>query len=228
MNEEVLKFSKVGLAYHRNISFWSPKNWVINDLSFELYQGEVLGVIGKNGAGKSTLLRLIADIVSPNRGHIWRKPKARAQLLTLNLGFNNQLTGKDNAIMSLVIQGKSIKEAKSLLPAIEDFSELENLLHFPVSTYSSGQKARLGFAIAIQAKPDILLLDEMLGVGDIDFQKKSSKELKKIVNSEQTVVLVSHNPITLRSFCDRILWIDNGTTKSIGNCNSILDEYLQK
>ncbi|GAA6167811.1 ABC transporter ATP-binding protein [Sessilibacter corallicola] len=228
MSEKTLSFENVGLAYRRNVGFWSSKNWVINNLTFDLYKGEVLGVIGKNGAGKSTLLRLIADIVKPNQGDIWRKPKTRAQLLTLGLGFNNQLSGADNAIMSLVILGKSIKEAKSLISNIKDFSELDDLLNYPVSTYSSGEKARLGFAIAIQAKPDILLLDEMLGVGDKDFQKKSSQELKKIVNSEQTVVLVSHSNVTLKQFCHRLLWIENGTNKAIGPCDHILKEYLKK
>lgn len=227
MNKKILSFTNVGLAYTRNVSFWSKKNWVINDLTFDLYKGEVLGIVGRNGAGKSTLLRLIADIVSPNKGKIWREINTRAQLLTLNLGFNNQLSGIDNAIMSLVVQGKSIKKAKELIPQIKIFSELDDLLNYPVNTYSSGEKARLGFAIAIQAKPDILLLDEMLGVGDKNFQAKSSHELNSIVRSEQTVVLVSHNPETIKIFCDRLLWIENGYLKRSGTCEYVLNEYLK-
>ena len=223
--EVVLSFKHVGLAYRRTLNPFAEKNWVLKDVSFELVSGEVLGVIGRNGAGKSTLLRLLGDIVSPDKGEIFRRPGLRAQLLTLQLGFNNRLSGLDNAIMSLVTQGKRISEAKNLIDAVIDFAEIDDLIDHPVSTYSSGEKARLGFAIAMQATPDVLLLDEMLGVGDKEFKSKSRQALKQKVISDQTVVLVSHSANTIRDLCDRVVWIESGEVQMQGDVDSVVSAY---
>lgn len=225
MNDPILAFNDVGLAYRRNLNPFSEKNWVLKDINFELYRGEVLGVIGRNGAGKSTLLRLLADIVSPDKGSITRLQDSRSQLLTLALGFIPKLNGYDNAVMSLVTQGKTIAQARELIPEIVSFSEIGHLMGHPVSTYSSGERSRLGFAIAMNATPDILLLDEMLGVGDKEFQIKSSKALKSWVNSEQTAVLVSHSPAAILDSCQRVLWIENGHTKMIDEASKVIDAY---
>lgn len=225
MSEAVLSFNNVGLAYKRNLSPFAKKNWVLKDLSFDLYRGEVLGVIGRNGAGKSTLLRLLADIVSPDKGKIIRSEQSRSQLLTLALGFIPKLNGYDNALMSLVTQGKTIAEARALIPEIIQFSEIGHLMNYPVSTYSSGERSRLGFSIAMNASPDILLLDEMLGVGDKDFQMKSSKALKKWVNSDQTAVLVSHSSGAILESCQRVLWIEDGQIKMIGDASTVVAAY---
>lgn len=228
MKHEIMKFEEVGLAYRRSLNPFEKKNWVLKELSFQLFSGEVLGVIGKNGAGKSTLLRLLSGIISPNKGKIIRDNKLRSQLLTLNLGFIPKLSGLDNAIISLVTQGKTIKEAKRLIDAVIDFSELNDLINQPVNTYSSGERARLGFAIAMQASPDILLLDEMLGVGDKDFKIKSAKALKERINSEQTAVLVSHSAGTIKQFCERTLWIENGKIAECGPTELVLQKYNAK
>lgn len=225
MNREIMSFDNVGLAYRRNLNPLSPKNWVLKDITFQLYRGEVLGVIGYNGAGKSTLLRLLADIIAPNQGKITKEKGIRSQLLTLNLGFINKLSGLDNAIMSLVTQGKTIKEAHKLVEGVVEFSGIGHLIDHSVSTYSAGERSRLGFAIAMQATPDILLLDEMLGVGDKDFKIKSGKALRERVLSEQTVVLVSHSPSTISQFCDRVIWIEDGSIRAHGEAQAVLRKY---
>lgn len=227
MNSEIMSFHNVGLAYRRSLNPFTPKNWVLKDIDFQLYRGEVLGVIGHNGAGKSTLLRLLAGIIAPNRGRITREKGIRSQLLTLNLGFMHKLSGFDNAIMSLVTQGKTIKEAHKLIDGVIEFSGIPHLMDHSVSTYSAGERARLGFAIAMQATPDILLLDEMLGVGDKEFKVKSGKALKERVQSDQTAVLVSHSPGTIRKFCERTLWIEEGRVRALGPTDTVLEEYEQ-
>ncbi|BFM06792.1 ABC transporter ATP-binding protein [Halioxenophilus aromaticivorans] len=225
MKKPVLKFDNVSLFYKNRLGIFGAKNWVIKDLTFDLLHGEVLGVIGKNGAGKSTLLRLLADIIAPNSGRIWREENTRAQLLTLNLGFIQDLNGVDNIVLSLVSQGLPIKHAKSLIETVTDYAELAHVIRQPLRTYSAGQKARLGFAIALQATPDVLLLDEILGVGDKDFQEKSSKALAEVVQSEQTVVLVSHSSNTIEKYCQRTLWIEQGSCKMLGETSDVLDAY---
>jgi lipopolysaccharide transport system ATP-binding protein len=225
MNQKILSFHHVGIAYRRTLNPFSEKNWVLRDVSFDLYRGEVLGVVGHNGAGKSTLLRLLARIIAPNTGSVEVEKGVRSQLLTLNLGFIHKLSGYDNAIMSLVTQGKTIKEAYDLVGGVIEFSGIEHLMDYPVSTYSAGERSRLGFAIAMQATPDILLLDEMLGVGDQEFQKKSSAALRERVLSDQTAVLVSHSPSTISKFCERTLWIEGGIVRSLGPTKLVLKEY---
>ena len=227
MNREIMSFDNVGLAYRRSLNPFAEKNWVLKDINFQLYRGEVLGVIGRNGAGKSTLLRLLAGIIAPNQGRISKERGIRSQLLTLNLGFIHKLSGFDNAIMSLVTQGKTIKEAHQLIDGVTEFAGIEHLMDHSVSTYSAGERARLGFAIAMQATPDILLLDEMLGVGDKEFKVKSGKALKERVQSDQTAVLVSHSPGTIRKFCERALWIEGGRVRALGPTDAILEEYEQ-
>ncbi|WP_226661988.1 ABC transporter ATP-binding protein [Microbulbifer aggregans] len=228
MSDRMLQFENVGVAFRRRLNPFSKKQLILKDLSFDLYRGETLGVIGRNGAGKSTLLKLLADIIHPDTGKIWRAKGLRSQLLSLNLGFNKNLSGYDNTVMALVTQGMRISQAKSLVSEIAEFGEIPHLMEQPVGTYSAGERARLGFSIAIRTNPDILLLDEILGVGDKQFKERSSKELKKRVNSEQTVVLVSHSIRTLRNLCDRVMWIENGRAKILGPTKEVLDSYSQE
>ncbi|AWF81865.1 ABC transporter [Microbulbifer sp. A4B17] len=225
MSSPILTFSKVGLAYRGKLSLFTKQNWVLKDISFELLTGETLGIVGRNGAGKSSLLKLLADIIAPNTGKIHRQPRVKSQLLSLGLGFNKNLSGIDNALMALVTQGSGIRHAKAMIPVITEFSGLGDIIKEPVGTFSAGQKARLGFATAIHATPDVLLLDEILGVGDREFKQKSAKALKNKVQSNQTVVLVSHSIQTLRKLCDRVLWIESGTVKSIGEAQEVLSMY---
>ncbi|MBY6189169.1 ATP-binding cassette domain-containing protein [Microbulbifer agarilyticus] len=226
MKECVLSFDKVGIAFKRKRSLFSTKEYVLKDISFDLLKGETLGVIGRNGAGKSTLLKLLADLIKPNSGTITRPPGIKSQLLSLNLGFNKNLSGRDNAIMALVTQGMSIRESKNLISKIGEYGSIPHLMDQPVGTYSAGERARLGFSIAIHSLPEILLLDEILGVGDKEFRKKSSEELKQKVNSDQTVVLVSHSTATLKNLCDRVMWIESGRVKMLGDAQYVVDAYM--
>lgn len=225
MNEVVLSFEKVAIAFKRKKNFFSARQYILNDISFNLYRGETLGVIGRNGAGKSTLLKLLSDIIRPDKGRIYRAPNTTCQLLSLSLGFNKNLSGYENSIMALVTQGKSIKEAKQLIPAVAKFGGIKHIMHQPVGTYSAGERARLSFSIAINTSPDILLLDEILGVGDKEFRKQSSQELKRRINSNQTVVLVSHSISTLQKHCNRILWIENGSVHMLDKADKVVREY---
>ncbi|AOS97768.1 Teichoic acids export ATP-binding protein TagH [Microbulbifer aggregans] len=227
MTAPILSFRNVGVAYRKRLSLFAKKDWVLRDLNFDLYRGEVLGVIGRNGAGKSTLLKLFGNIIEPDQGSIQRHSGITSQLLTLNLGFNRKLTGEENALMALVTHGMTIKQAKMKIDDVIKFAELEHISSQPLKTYSAGQRARLGFSISIQAKPDILLLDEILGVGDKNFKQKSKALIKEKVNSHQTVILVSHSAKTIKNLCSKAIWIENGNIKASGCANQVTDLYLK-
>lgn len=214
------------MAYRRRLSLrQQEKKPVFQGLSFDVFSGETLGVIGKNGTGKSTLLRLIAGILDPDSGNIDRFNNS-VSLLSLNLGLDPQLSGIDNAILSAVLLGFSKQEAEKTLPDIIEFSELGNAIYDPVTTYSSGMQTRLGFSTALHLRPDILLIDEVLGVGDQRFQQKSSAALVEKITSNQTVILVSHQLPQLENLCTRVLWIEHGKLKKLGPAKQILNEYL--
>jgi len=189
-----------------------------------LMPGESLGVIGRNGAGKSTLLRIVAGIYKPNTGKLIRRCKS-ATLLSLQAGFEPELSGWDNALLSGALMGIPIPKCKSALPQIAEFSELGKAMDDPIKTYSSGMVARLGFAIGMTLKPDILLIDEVLGVGDGPFRQKAEKALENKINGNQTVVLVSHSMGLMNRLCDRIVWLENHSVKMIGKANEVIDAY---
>lgn len=217
--------SNLGISYRKRLSLRrSERHVVLSDVSFDLVRGETLGIIGRNGVGKSTLLRVLAGILKPNWGEItWQTHTV--SLLSLNLGLDPNLNGMDNAILSGLLLGFNRKEAEQSLAGIVEFSELGDAMHEPVRTYSSGMNARLGFSIAIHLQPDVLLIDEILGVGDVEFQKKSSAALKQKINSDQTVVLVSHNAEQINVLCDRVVWIENGRVMATGRTEDVLKQY---
>lgn len=200
------------------------RHWVFSDLSFSVLRGETLGIVGRNGAGKSTLLRLLAGVLEPDKGKI-NHHQHSVSLLSLNLGLDPQLSGIDNAILSALLLGIDKQQAKNNLEKIIGFSELGEAIYDPVKTYSSGMKTRLGFSIAIHLQPGVLLIDEVLGVGDLDFRIKSSNILNSKINSTQTVVLVSHNMQQIRELCDRVMWIEDGHLKGIGSTTQVLEDY---
>lgn len=222
----VLQVRNIAVSYRQRAGIlrWN-RFWALRDISFDLYHGETLGVVGRNGAGKSTLLRVLADIITPDRGYVSRNGDS-VSLLSLQLGFIPHLSGRENAILSGMLMGLHRTEIEQLMPAIEAFSELSSFIDEPVRAYSSGMKARLGFAVAFQADPDILLVDEVLGVGDIEFRKKSFEAMREKIKSNKTVVLVSHTPQMLKSLCDRIVWIEKGVTRAEGEANQVLPEFL--
>ena len=183
-----------------------------------------MGVIGGNGAGKSTLLRLLSGILDPDEGKVFRKVR-NASLLTLGLGFLPNLNGRDNAVLSGIMLGKTREEMTNLLPDIIDFAEIGDAINDPVRTYSSGMRARLSFATALKADPEMILVDELLGVGDLQFRKKSTQAMKEQISSEKTVVVVSHNEELIEGVCDRLVWIHGGTIRAQGSVEEVLKQY---
>lgn len=219
MQDVGIYYGKGGLLRNRN------GRWVLRGISFDLYHGESLGVIGRNGIGKSTLLRTMAGIIAPDEGRVAIQPGKRAALLSLRTGFSPQLSGRENIYLSAMMQGMGYEEVRAKVEDIIAFTGIGNEIDDALETYSDGMKARLGFAISIQIQPDILLLDEVLGVGDAVFRKKSAEAMRARIRSDQTVVLVSHNAETIRDLCTRAVWIDGGTIRAAGDVDAVLAEY---
>lgn len=207
----LLRCENVGICYRKPYKLGqshereSREFWPFRDLNLELKRGETLGVVGRNGAGKSTLLRLLAGVILPDSGEIVKKTALDIQLLSVNLGFERILTGRENAVMAGMLLGKSKGYIVKRLDAISDFSELGRFFDEPVYSYSSGMVARLGFSIAIEADPNVLLLDEILSVGDKDFRQKSRAKTQEMIQSGKSVVIVSHEEKTLKEFADRVI-----------------------
>lgn len=228
-DNQILSLDHVGLYYSRRQGIWKRSRfWALQDVSFDLYAGETLGVIGKNGVGKSTLLRVLAGIIAPNTGKVVaHRPGLRISLISLGAGFIPFLSGRENAILSGMMLGATKKEIRSRMADIVAFSELNGFFDEPVNTYSTGMRARLGFSVAYYVDPDVILLDEVLGVGDEAFRNKSTAAMKERIKTEKTVVMVSHNVPLLREICDRIVWIEDGKTKAQGKVSEVLDAYLK-
>lgn len=218
---ELMNFENLALSFKRK---GKKPYWALKDVSFNILEGETLGVIGSNGAGKSTLLRVIAGTFIADKGHIIRNTESCA-LLSLQLGFVPYLNGIDNLILSGMLQGMDKKHIISRIPDILDFSELREMIKEPINTWSTGMVARLGFTLALEIKPKILLIDESLSVGDASFAQKSTAAIKQRIKSNQTVVLVSHSTETIKELCDRVLWLENGVSKAIGPTEEILQLY---
>ncbi|MFD3271631.1 ABC transporter ATP-binding protein [Paenibacillus dendritiformis] len=186
--------------------------YALNNVNFTINKGEVFGIIGMNGAGKSTLLKIIAGILKPTSGEVNIKGSI-APLIELGAGFNGELTGMENIYLNGLILGYSKKFIKEKIDEIIEFSELEKFIYTPLKNYSSGMKARLGFSIATIVKPDILIVDEVLSVGDIKFQEKSGNKIRAMIDSGTTVLFVSHSLGQVEKLCDRVLWLDKGRVK---------------
>ena len=225
----ILSLQQVGLYYSRRQSFFKKNRyWALQDISFDLNAGETLGVIGRNGVGKSTLLKVLAGIIIPDKGQmIKHHPDLRISLISLQAGFVPYLTGRENAILGGMLLGATKEEMLSRMDAIKIFSELNHFFDEPVSTYSTGMRARLGFSVAYHVDPDVILLDEVLGVGDEAFRIKSTDAMKERIRSEKTVVIVSHSVPILKEVCDRVVWIENGMTKIQGDVSEVLSAYLE-
>lgn len=200
---------------------------VLRDLSLNLHEGETLGIIGHNGAGKSTLLQILGRILTPTGGAVRMREGFSISLLTLQLGFSQELTGRENAILGAMFLGYSRREAESRLDKILEFAEIGQWAEDPIRTYSTGMKARLGFAVAMEMEPDIMLIDETLGVGDAYFQKKSTAALFAKMQTGQTSVLVAHSDAVIRSLCSRVIWLHEGCVYREGAPAAVLDEYAQ-
>ena len=224
MSEPIIELQNVGIAFNAQLRLGAPRFWALEDVSLALPRGARLGVVGRNGAGKSTLLRVLAGILAPDRGRI-RRGGASCQLLSLALGFVPYLSGRDNAILSGLMLGLRRREIERRLPAILEFSELGDFFEQPVSSYSTGMYARLGFSVAMQVEPDVLLIDEVLAVGDTEFQQKSGAALRERIHSGTTVVFVSHMDAQVRNVCDCAVWIEHGRSVMQGPVEEVLAAY---
>ena len=198
-----------------------------DNVSFKIYKGEKVGIIGFNGAGKSTLLKIISRVYAPDEGEVIVNGNI-APLLSLGAGFDKNYSGKENIFLNGAILGYDEKFLKSKYDEILEFSELGEFINLPVKNYSSGMLSKLGFSIATIVEPDILILDEVLGVGDITFKKKSKEKIRSLMESNTTVLLVSHSISEIRSICDKAIWIDKGRVRAVGEVNSICDEYEEE
>jgi lipopolysaccharide transport system ATP-binding protein len=190
--------------------------WALRDVNFEVKQGEVMGIIGRNGAGKSTLLKLLSKVTQPSTGNM--KVKGRiASLLEVGTGFHPDLTGRENVFLNGAILGMTKREIKSKFDEIVDFAGVERYIDTPVKRYSSGMYVRLAFAVAAFLEPEILIIDEVLAVGDAEFQKKCLGRMKDVsVNDGRTVLFVSHNMGAIRGLCNTAILLENGTIKASG------------
>lgn len=197
----------------------------VKGVSFTINRGEILGIVGKNGSGKSTLLRAIAGVFSPNVGYIDLKGNS-VSLLSLGVGFKDTLTGRNNIYLSGMLLGFSEQEIRRQEEEIIKFAELGKFIDMPVKTYSSGMYSKLAFSITSNLETDIMLVDEVLSVGDEHFQKKSMDKMESLIkDKDRTVIIVSHSIDTLKDFCDRVLWLDDGVVREIGKPEVVLENY---
>ena len=201
--------------------------WALKGISFDIKKGECVGVIGKNGAGKSTLLSLLLGVSFPTKGTITMKGR-RTPLLALGAGFHPDISGRENIIINGILLGHTKKEIMKKSEEIIKFSEIEEFIDMPVRTYSNGMYMRLAFAVAIHTDPEILLIDEILSVGDEFFQIKSGEAIKKLINKGVTTVFVSHSMDAIKSICSRVIWLEHGVIKADGKPDEVVAQYLEK
>ncbi len=221
-------YLKIGEANDRSTKGDSEYVWALKDIDFKVEQGDVLGIIGKNGAGKSTLLKILSRVTSPSTGTI--KAKGRiASLLEVGTGFHPEMTGRENIFMNGSIMGMTKPEIRSKLDEIVDFAGVERYLDTPVKRYSSGMMVRLGFAIAAHLEPEILVVDEVLAVGDAEFQKKAIGKMQDVSQGDgRTVLFVSHNMASIKTLCNKGVLLENGTVSTKGNIEDVVNKYLDQ
>ena len=219
-------YLKIGGVNDRSLKASEDYVWALRDINFEVKQGEVLGIIGKNGAGKSTLLKILSRVTAPSTGII--KTKGRiASLLEVGTGFHPELTGRENIYLNGAILGMTKSEITGKLDEIIDFSGCEMYIDTPVKRYSSGMTVRLAFAVAAHLEPEILVIDEVLAVGDAEFQKKAIGKMQDLSHAQgRTVLFVSHNMVAVKSLCDRGVLLENGMVTATGDISNVIEEYL--
>ena len=221
-------YLKMGETNDRATKGTSDYVWALRDIDFKVEQGDVVGIIGKNGAGKSTLLKLLSKVTAPTTGTIRARGRI-ASLLEVGTGFHQEMTGRENIFMNGAILGMTKQEIASKLDEIVDFSGCERYLDTPVKRYSSGMMVRLGFAVAAHLDPEILVVDEVLAVGDAEFQKKAIGKMKDVSQGEgRTVLFVSHNMTSVRHLCNSGVLLENGMVKYLGEIEDIVNKYLSE
>ena len=199
--------------------------WALNDVSFKVEKGEVVGFVGANGAGKSTLLKVVAGVMKPTKGHVDVYGNI-CPMIELGAGFDPQLTARENIYLNGAVMGYSKELIDSKFEDIVEFSELREFLEVPVQNFSSGMVARLAFSIATIVEPEILIVDEILSVGDLAFQNKSENKMLNMINGGTTVLFVSHSIEQIKKLCDRVVWVEKGKIRKIGG-KELCDEYKE-
>ena len=218
LKEYVIKAIKKELRFQ---SFWALK-----DISLQIHKGEKVGFIGLNGAGKSTLLKIIAQVMKPTKGDVKVKGSL-VPLLALGAGFDLNYTGSENIFLNGSLLGHSKSYMNKKFDEIVEFSEIGDFIDVPVKNYSSGMKSRLAFSIATSVNPDILILDEVLSVGDASFQRKSKERMRNLMDNDVSLLFVSHSISQVRDLCDRAIWLDHGNIVADGEVNEICDRYMK-
>jgi len=201
--------------------------WALKDINLDLRRGEIFGILGRNGAGKSTLLKVISRVLTPTEGRVWIKGNI-SPLLQLGAGFHPELTGIENIFLNATILGHKQKDIEEKVEDIIDFSEIGDFINVPLRTYSSGMRARLGFAVATAWKPDILLLDEVLAVGDVAFKEKCIERMSMFRDQGSTVLVVSHSIDNIQETCHRAMWLDEGQIHLAGTANDVCTAYKEE
>jgi ABC-2 type transport system ATP-binding protein len=201
--------------------------WALQEVALDVYPGEVVGLVGVNGAGKSTLLKVVARVLRPTRGRVVVRGRV-APLLELGAGFHPELTGEENIYLNGALLGYSRHEMQEKYDQIVEFSELGEFINAPIRTYSSGMYARLGFSVATASQPDVLLVDEILSVGDEAFQMKCAARIDTFRQQGTPILLVSHNMATIEAMCQRAAWLDHGTLKAIGEPVQVIRAYHER
>lgn len=224
--EPILSLENVAVRFRRSGNLFRKRSYydALKSVNLDIYTGETLGVLGRNGAGKSTLLKIISGVLRPDSGRVINRGVS-VSLLALQAGFDPNLNGRDNAILGGMLQGYSRRQVESRLAEIYEYSELGEFFYEPVRTYSTGMRARLGFSITTIISPDVLLVDEVLGVGDKHFREKAERTMVAKTQSQQTVLLVSHSHQQIARLCDRAVLIEDGVSFATGNPNEVLAIY---
>ena len=200
--------------------------WALREVNLDVRSGEVFGIIGRNGAGKSTLLKVIARVLRPTRGRVVVFGNV-APLLEFGAGFHTELSGRENVMLNGVLLGFTEKEMHEKFDRIVEFAELGDFIDAPLRTYSSGMVARLGFAIATDVKPDVLIVDEVLAVGDESFQRKGQARMQEFREQGATILLVTHTMATVQKMCQRAVWLDHGVVRALGPAGEVTEQYQQ-
>lgn len=226
MNDRISSIKEMMTALaRRKVKF--KEFHALEDVSFTVNRGDVIGIIGHNGAGKSTLLKIISGIMKPSKGKIWRGANI-VPMLELGSGFDYDLSGHENIYLNGAILGYSKEFLQSKYNEIVEYSELEPFIHTPLRNYSSGMLMRLAFSIATVVEPEILIVDEVLAVGDERFQEKSKKRMMELMSGGTTVLFVSHNIDQIREMCNRVVWLDHGKVRMIGAADEVCDAYREQ
>jgi ABC-2 type transport system ATP-binding protein/lipopolysaccharide transport system ATP-binding protein len=221
--ERIASFKEYAiLTLQRRISY--DDFWALSDVSLEVCKGELLGIIGLNGAGKSTLLKVISRVLKPTRGRVWVRGRV-APMLELGAGFHPELTGRENVFLNGLLLGYSHAEITSHFQEILDFADISGFVDVPLRTYSTGMVARLGFAVATMKQPDVLIVDEVLSVGDEQFQRKCHKRLTEFQENGTTTLLVSHSTELVAKLCNRVAWLEHGRLRMLGETVDVVEQY---